>query len=108
MRFLSKYLPQHFLNEKYKLYIRPLLDHGDIIYDIPRNICEFSHSVVLNNTLEKPEHVRYSAVLAVKVLGTSGTSLEKLYGEFGWESLDLRQWSRRRFRFYRIFNHFLL
>ena len=32
LRFLSKYLPRHTLNEMYKLYVRPHLDYGDVIY----------------------------------------------------------------------------
>ena len=47
LRFLSKYLPRHTLNEMYKLYVRPHLDYGDVIYHIPQNICEYSHSFVL-------------------------------------------------------------
>ena len=35
LRFLSKYLPRHTLNDIYKLYIRPHLDYGDVIYHIP-------------------------------------------------------------------------
>ena len=58
LRFLSKYLPRHTLNEMYKLYVRPHLDYGDVIYHIPHNICEFSHSVILTNQMEKLEYVR--------------------------------------------------
>ena len=31
LRYLSKYLPRHTLNELYKLYVRPHLDYGDVI-----------------------------------------------------------------------------
>ena len=47
LRRFSMYLPQHTLNEMYKLYVRPHLDYGDVIYHIPHSICKFSHSVVL-------------------------------------------------------------
>ena len=57
LRFLSKYLPRHNLDEMYKLYVRPHLDYGDVIYHIPHNICEYSHSVVLTNQMEKLESV---------------------------------------------------
>ena len=32
LKYLSKYLPRHTLNELYKLYVRPHLDYGDVIY----------------------------------------------------------------------------
>ena len=94
LRFLSKYLPRHTLNEMYKLYVRPHLDYGDVIYHIPHNICEFSHSVVLTNIMEKLESVQYSAALAVTG-AWRGTARDKLYDELEWESLNLRRWSRR-------------
>ena len=32
LKYLSKYLPRHTLNELHKLYVRPHLDYGDVIY----------------------------------------------------------------------------
>ena len=104
LRFLSKYLPRHTLNEMYKLYVRPHLDYGDVIYHIPHNICEYSHSVVLTNQMEKLESVQYSAALAITG-AWKGTSRDKLYDELGWESLNLRRWSRRLILFYKIVNN---
>ena len=38
IKFLSKYLPRNTLTELYKLYVRPHLDYGDVIYHIlPKN-----------------------------------------------------------------------
>ena len=31
IKYLSKYLPRHTLNELYKLFARPHLDYGDVI-----------------------------------------------------------------------------
>ena len=104
LRFLSKYLPRHTLNDIYKLYIRPHLDYGDVIYHIPHNMCEFSHCFKLSNQMEKLEAVQYSAALAVTG-AWKGTSREKIYDELGWESLDLRRWSRRLVLFYKNINH---
>ena len=104
LRFLSKYLPRHTLNEMYKLYVRPHLDYGDVIYHIPHKMCEFSHSIKLTNQMEKLEAVQYSAALAVTG-AWKGTSREKIYDELGWESLNLRRWSRRLVLFYKIINH---
>ena len=88
LRFFSNYLPRHTLNEMCKLYVRPHLDYGDVVYHIPHNICEFSNSVILTNQMEKLESVQYSTVLAVTG-AWKGTSREKLYNELSWESLNL-------------------
>ena len=100
LKYLSKYLPRHTLNELYKLYVRPHLDYGDVIYHIPPKVCEFSQNIALSNLMDKVESVQYSAALAVS--GTwRGTSREKLYAELGWESLSSRRWSRRLTLFYK-------
>ena len=104
LRFLSKYLQRHTLHEMYKLYVRPHLDYGDVIYHIPQKMYKFSHSVVLTNQMEKLESVQYSAVLAATG-AWKGTSRDKLYDELGWESLNLRRWSRRLILFYKIVNN---
>ncbi len=104
LRFLSKYLPRHTLNEMYKLYVRPHLDYGDVIYHLPQNICEFSQTVTLTNSMEKLESVQYSAALAITG-AWKGTSRQKIYDELGWESLDLRGWARRLVLFFKITNN---
>ena len=38
LKYLSKYLPRHTLSELYKLYVRPHLDYGDVIYHIPPKV----------------------------------------------------------------------
>ena len=104
LKYLSKYLPRHTLNEIYKLYVRPHLDYGDVIYHIPAKVCEFSGNFVLPNLMEKLESVQYSAALAVT--GTwRGTSREKLYIDLGLESLSSRRWSRRLTLFYKFLNN---
>ena len=104
LKLLSIYLPRHTLNEIYKLYIRPHLDYGDVIYHTPGNICEYSHNIVLTHQMEKLESVQYSAALAVTG-AWRGTSRDKLYDELGWESLHFRRWSRRLILFYKIVNN---
>ena len=104
LKYLLKYLPRHTLSKLYKLYVRPHLDYGDVIYHIPAKVCEFSQNIILSNLMEKLESVQYSAALAVT--GTwRGTSREKLYTELGWESLSSRRWSRRLTLFYKIINN---
>ena len=104
LKCLSKYLPRHSLNELYKLYVRPHLDYGDVIYHIPAKVCEFSQNIILPNVMEKLESVQYSAALAVTG-SWRGTSREKLYAELGWESLSSRRWSRRLTLFYKFVNN---
>ena len=48
LRFLSRYLPRHTLNELYKLYVRPHLDYGDVIYHNPPKVCDFTGSTTLS------------------------------------------------------------
>ena len=89
LKYLSKYLPRHTLNELYKLYVRPHLDYGDVIYHIPAKVCQFSGSVVLPKLMEKLESVQYSGARAMTG-AWRGTSREKLYTELGWESFSCR------------------
>ena len=82
LKYLSNYLPRYTLNELYKLYVRPHLDYGDVIYHIPAKVCDLSQNIVLPNLMDKLESVQYSAALAVT--GTwRGTSREKLYTDLG-------------------------
>ena len=104
LTYLSKYLPRHTLNELHKLYVRPLLDYGDVIYHFPAKVCEFSSSVISTRLMEKLESVQYSA--ARVITGTwRGTSREKLYAELGWEPLSGRRWSRCLTLFYEMINN---
>ena len=59
-------MSRHTLNELYKLYVRPHLDYGEVIYHFPAKVCEFSGSVVLPSLMEKLESVQYSAARAIK------------------------------------------
>ena len=104
LKYLSKYLPRHTLNELYKLYVRPHLDYGDVIYHIPEKVCEFSQNVILPNLMEQLEAVQYSAALAVSG-AWRGTSRAKLYTELGWESLSSRRWCRCLTLFYKFINN---
>ena len=94
LKYLSKYPPRHTLIEIFKLYVRPHLDFGDVIYHIPATkVCDFSGNMVLPTLMKKLESVQQSTALVVT--GTCrGTSREKLYTDLGWESLSSRRWSR--------------
>ena len=104
LKFLSKYLPRETLNIRYKRYVRPHLDYGDMIYHLPCK--EISSNGRGNILMQKLQSVQYTAALAVT--GTwKGTSREKLYQVLGWESLYLRRWSRRLFMIYKIINNLM-
>ena len=78
----------------YKLYVRPHLDYGDIIYH------RFDPEMHLEIT-KRLEQVQYSAALAVT--GTwRGTSRQRLYQELGWETLYHRRWYRRLTHFFSL------
>ena len=50
LKYVSKYLPRHTLNELYKLYVRPHLDYGDVI---PEKVCESIQNIILPNLMKK-------------------------------------------------------
>ena len=85
-RYLSKHVSRDVLDQMYKLYVRPHLDYGNIIYH------KHDPDLKLDFT-KKLESTQYSAALAVSG-AWHGTSRQKLYDELGWESLYHRRWYR--------------
>ena len=65
----------------YKSFIRPHLDHGDILYDKPEN----------QNFQNKLENVQYKVCLAITG-AIQGTSRQKIYDELGLHTLIKRRW----------------
>jgi len=65
--------------------------------------CHTPHPACLSQ-MEKLESIQYSAASAV-TNAWKGTSREKLHDELGWESLNLRRWSRRPTLLYKIINY---
>ena len=104
IKFLSTYLPCKILEQLYKSYVRPHLDYGDVLYHAPHSECELSHTPFLTRNMEKLEQSQYSAAIAITG-AWKGTSREKYYDELGWESLNLRRWSRHLILFYKILNN---
>jgi len=94
LKYLSNYLLRNALNQLYKVYVRPHLDYGDVIYHSSANICDFSHSITLPELMDKLESVQYLASLATT--GTwRGTSHDRVHLEVAWESLNYRRWNKR-------------
>ena len=92
LKFLSKYTTRRVLDILYKLYVRPHLDYGDILY----------HDQA-KDTMALLESVQYNAGLIVANCW-KGTNRDRLYNELGWESLSNRRHFRRLSLFYQIKN----
>ena len=95
MKQLRKWVPSKTLQDLYKLYVRPHLDYGDILYDIPESQKQsiFSNNLT-NNLMAKIESIQYEA--AKIVTGAwHGTSRDKLYSDLGWEPLHQRRTFRK-------------
>ena len=88
----TKYTTRRVLDTMYKLYVRPHLDYGDLLY----------HNQV-KDSMSLLESVQYSAGLIVTGCW-KGTNRLKLYNELGWESLSDRRHFRRLSLFYQIKN----
>ena len=93
LRMLSKYVDRNVLSLSYKMYVRPHLDYGDVIYHNQRS-----------DLMDVVERVQYKAALIVSGCW-QGTSRTKLYEELGWESLSDRRWLRRLTLFFKIKNN---
>ena len=92
LRFLSKYTTRPVLDKMYKMYVRPHLDYGDVIY----------HDQ-LKDSMQLLESVQYQAALIVTGCW-KGSSKAKVYADLGWESLSDRRYFRRLSMFYQIKN----
>ena len=94
IRFLSKYVTRDDLDQIYKLYVRPHLDYGEIIYH------KYDLEFKLDFT-KRLESTQYSAALAVSG-AWRGTNTDKIYKELGWKILYYRRWYRRLCHFYKL------
>ena len=102
MQQLLKWVPRRTLEEIYKLYVRPHMDYGDILYDISdlkkTNIFPNSTS---NLQMEKIEMIQYKAARIVTG-AWQGTSRTKLYDDLGWETLQNRRSARKLFLLFEV------
>ena len=72
LKKLRKSLPRKSLVTIYKAFLRPLIDYGDVIYELPQ----------IESFCKKIESVQYKATLAIT--GTiQGTSRDTIYQELG-------------------------
>ena len=93
IRCLPRYVHCDVLDQMYKLYVRPNLDYGDIVYHNQNS-----------SLMSKLESTQYAAAPAVSG-AWRGTNTDKLSEEHGWESLAHRRWYRRLCLFYKIMNN---
>ncbi len=90
MKHLSRYIYREKLDLTYKMYVRPHLEYGDIIF---HDRCR--------DMMDLLESIQYQAGLIT--LGCwQGTSKIKLFKELGWESLAERRNYRRLSLYYKI------
>ena len=96
MKQLYRYVPRTALEIIYKLYVRPHLDYGDVVYHIPdKNSATFdSENDTIHPLMARIESVQYEAARVVSG-AWKGTSRDKLYNDLGWESLHHRRNFRR-------------
>ena len=80
----------------YKIFVRPILDYADIIYD--KSLTE--------SFKDKLEMVQYNAALVITG-AFKGTSSNRIYRELGLEFLAEQRWSRKIFFFHKIINGLL-
>ena len=92
MKFLSKNVTAHVLEMTYKMYVRPHLEYGDIIYHDQQSAM-----------MDHLESIQYQAGLIITKCW-KGTNRQKLYKELGWESLSQRRTFRRLSTYYNILN----
>ena len=93
IRKLRHTLPRNSLITIYKVFLRPLIDYGDIIYDQPNN----------DSFCEKLESIQYKVALAITG-AIHGTSRDRIYAELGLESLKDRRWYKRLSCMFKIMN----
>ena len=94
-------LPSKSLITIYKVFLRPLIDYGDMIYDQPNR----------NSFCEKLEAIQYKAALAITG-AIQGTHRDRIYAELGLESLKDGRWYKRLTCMFKIMNeqapHYLI
>ena len=57
LKYLNNYLPLKTLSQIYKMFIRPHLDYGDIIFHIPHTYNIFDSTITLHPLMEKIENI---------------------------------------------------
>ena len=93
LRKLQMILRRRSLVTIYKSFIRPHLDHGDVIFD--EAFHESSH--------DNLKSIQYNTSLVIGAI--RGTSKENLYQELGFKSLQQRRWFCKLCTFHKIYRN---
>ena len=91
MKQLKKWVSHNVLEVIYKLYVRPHIDYGDMVYDVSVLENNSIFNIENKNSISKRvESIQYEAARIVS--GAWKTScISKLYQNLGWESLSDRR-----------------
>ena len=95
MKQLKKWISHKPLETIYKMYVRPHLDYGDMVYD--RGELEKNGILpigISTSSLRNVESLQYEAARIITGAWKS-TNRDKLYKNLGWESLQERRLIRR-------------
>ena len=88
-------LPPCFRNCLFKLYVRPHLDYGDILYHTADlNKHSIQNLEASAELLRKVESIQYDAARIITG-AWMGSSRKELYKNLGWESLNNRRIMRK-------------
>ena len=93
MRKLKYQLDRLSLEIIYTSFIRPILEYGDILFD---NCTQYE-----KDELDKVQ----SEAARIVTGGTKLVSINNLYKEIGWESLENRRRKHKLVMFYKMVNH---
>ena len=93
MRRLKYELDRKSLEIIYTLFIRPILEYADVIWD---NCCDYEKQEI--------EKIQIDAARIASVT-TKLISIQNLYKEIGWETLEKRRISHKLILFYKIYNN---
>ena len=99
MKQLKQWVSHQVLENIYKLYVRPHLDYGDIVYHhASENSNIFNHEIS-HPLMKNVESIQYEAARVVSG-AWKGTNRVKLYENLGWESTNDRRIMRKLCIFY--------
>ena len=95
LRQLKKWVSPPVLETIYKLYVRPHLDYGDILYHSANtNKLTVEDLKSSSELLRKVESIQYNAARIITG-AWKGSSMTQLYNNLGWESLNNRRIMRK-------------
>ena len=108
MKHIKKWVPFSTLVNYYKMWIRPHLEYGDVVFDKADKF-RTEHNLVFGPTRSNDdfcvalESIQYQAA-RIATWAWKGSDIDKTYQLLGWESLEKRRTIRKLTELYGIFN----